>query len=147
MDPLTLMTLISTGLGLVDQFWNLVIRVRGQAPTAPSGKAEQVGTGLELRHHEMLLARVEARDIHMDQWDSVRYDALSKRISTNWFIYNALYKSEAGASAQEGARIRNDMRNTENSLCHDFKEMVALYERALGASLPDHYKLYDICMS
>ena len=145
MDPLTLITLISTGLGLVDQFWNLVIRARGQAPTPPSGKAEQVGTGLELRHHEMLLARVESRDLRMDQWDSVRYEALSKRTRTNWYIYNDLFTSEAGASAQEGARIRNDMRNTQESLCHDFKEMVGLYERVLGTSLPDHYQLYDIC--
>jgi hypothetical protein len=70
---------------------------------------------------------------------------LSKRIRTNWDIYNDLFTSEAGASAQEGARIRADMRNLQETLCHDFKEMVSLYERALGTSLPDHYQLYQVC--
>ncbi len=81
----------------------------------------------------------------MDQWDQARYEALSKRIRSNWAIFNDLFASEAGASAQEGARIRNDMRDTPETLCRDFKEMVKLYERALGTSLPDHYQLYEVC--
>src|SRR5207249_1684522 len=106
---------------------------------------EQVGTALEVRHAGQLSERIEANQLHMDQWDSVRYDALRKRIRTNWDIYNDLFSSEAGASPQEGARIRTDMRRTQETLCHDFKDMVSLYERALGVALPDHYQLYEVC--
>jgi hypothetical protein len=81
----------------------------------------------------------------MDQWDSTRYEALKKRIRTQWDIYNDLFANEAGASIQEGARVRADMRRTQTELCKDFKEMVRLYERVLETSLPDHYQLYEIC--
>jgi hypothetical protein len=145
MDPLSIITLISSGLKLVDQFRELAIRIGGQDPSPPSGKAEQVGTALEVRRGGQAVERIEASQLHMDQWDTVRYDALRKRIRTSWDIYNDLFSNEAGASPQEGARIRTDMRKTQEALCHDFKEMVSLYERALGVSLPDHYQLYEVC--
>jgi hypothetical protein len=144
-DPLSVITLVSSGLKLVDQFRELAIRFLGKAPTPPSGRAEQVGTALEVRQGNQVTQKVEANQIRMDQWDTPRYDALYKRIQTNWTIYNDLFTSEAGASALEGARIRADMRNTQNTLCNDFREMVRLYERALGISLPDHYQLFEVC--
>lgn len=81
----------------------------------------------------------------MEQWDAVRYAALEKRIRTQWGIYNDLFAEEAGAAIQERARVRSDMRNIQAELCRDFKEMVQLYERALGTNLPDHYQLYEVC--
>jgi hypothetical protein len=144
-DPVSIITLISSGLKLVDQFRELAIRFHGQAPKPPSGKAEQVGTALEVRYGGQVTQKVEANQLHMDQWDERRYDALSKRIRTSWDIFNDLFASEAGASPQEGARIRADMRKTQDTLCVDFREMVSLYERALGASLPDHYQLFEVC--
>ncbi len=145
MDPISVVTLISAGLKLVDQFRELAIRWRGQMPHPPGARAEQSGTALEVSHGGQVTQRVEAQDLKMDQWDQARYEALSKRIRSNWAIFNDLFASEAGASAQEGARIRNDMRDTPETLCRDFKEMVKLYERALGTSLPDHYQLYEVC--
>jgi hypothetical protein len=144
MDPLTIITLISSGLKLIDQFRDLAIHVRGQTPTPPTGTAEQMGTALEVRRHGQV-SRIEANQLRMNQWDAVRYEALNNRIGTQWTIYNDLFSSEAGASAQEGARIRADMRGVQAKLCSDFKEMVKLYERALGVSLPDHYQLYEVC--
>jgi hypothetical protein len=146
-DPISVITLISSGLKLVDQFRELAIRFRGQAPTPPSGKAEQVGSALEVRQDGQFIKRVEANQLHMDQWDESRYKALSNRIRTSWNIYNDLFSSEAGASAQDGARIRADMQKTQDSLCADFRDMMSLYERALGTSLPDHYQLYEVCGS
>jgi hypothetical protein len=145
MDPVTIITIISAGLKLVDQFRDLVIRFRGQVPTPPSGTAEQADTALEVRYGTQVTRRVEANQLHLDQWDTPRYEALNNRITTNWEIYNDLFSSEAGASAQEGARIRADMRKVQKTLCGDFKEMVHLYERALGTSLPDHYQLLEVC--
>ena len=145
MDPLTVLTLISAGLKLVDQFREMVIRWRGQAPTPPGGRAEQSGTALEVRRGGQLTERIEAAQVRMDQWDQQRFDALSKRIRTNWGIFNDLFAAEAGSPAQEGARIRADMRQIQETLCQDFREMVKLYERALNTSLPDHYQLFEVC--
>jgi hypothetical protein len=145
MDPITIITLISAGLKLIDQFRELALSSRGQPPTPPSARAEQSGTALEVRSGNRVTQRVEASQLKMDQWDATRYDALIKRIRTNWDIYNDLFTSEAGASAQEGARIRADMRKVQETLCRDFKELVSLYQRALGISLPDHYQLYEVC--
>ncbi len=144
MDPISIITLISSGLKLVDQFRELAIRVLGKNPTPPSGRAEQVGTALEV-HYGGVDQRIESAQLHLDQWDAPRYEALSKRIRTQWGIYNDLFSNEAGASIQEGARIRADMQRIQEELCKDFREMVKLYERALGTSLPDHYQLYEVC--
>jgi|SRR5688572_5194723 len=145
MDPLSIITLISAGLKGIDQFRELALKFFGKNPTPPSSKAEQSGTALEISHNNVTYQKVESTDLKMDQWDEVRYEALNKRIRSNWYIYNDLFVSEAGASAQEGARIRNDVRNVQETLCKDFKEMVKLYERTLGVSLPDHYQLYEVC--
>jgi hypothetical protein len=145
MDPLTIITLISTGLKTIDQFRELAMKVKGQNPSPPSSRAEQVGTALEVQHNGQVDRRIDANQIHMDQWDSARYDALKRRIRTQWDIYNDLFANEAGASISEGARVRADMRRIQSELCKDFKEMVKLYERALGTGLPDHYQLYEVC--
>jgi hypothetical protein len=145
MDPVSIITMISSGLKLVDQFRELALRFRGQQPTPPSGRAEQVGSALEVYHGGQAFQRIEAKQLHLDQWDSVRYEALSERIRTQWGIYNDLFSREAGASIQEGARVRADMRRVQEELCRDFKEIVRLYERALGTGLPDHYQLYEVC--
>ncbi len=145
LEPLSILTIISAGLKLVDQFRELVIRWRGGSPTPPSGRAEQSGTALEVKYNGRVINRVEATQLHMNEWDKVRYDALTKRIRVNWDIFNDLFASEAGASAQERARIKSDMRGVQEALCKDFKEMVKLYERTLGTSLPDHYQLFEVC--
>jgi hypothetical protein len=92
MDPVSIITLISSGLKLVDQFRELAIRFKGQNPQPASGKAEQVGTALEVRHGAEVNQRIEASQLHMDQWDAVRFEALSKRIRTQWGIYNDLFR-------------------------------------------------------
>ena len=145
LDPVTVIPLISSGLKLVDQFRELAIRFRGDQPSPPGAKAEQAGAALEVSHGGTVTSKVEATQLHMNEWDTVRYDALRKRIRTNWDIYNDLFASEAAAGAQAGARIRTDMRAIQKKLCHDFKEMVQLYERTLGTGLPDHYQLYEVC--
>ena len=120
LDPTSIITPISTGLKLVDQFREFAIRVRGQAPSPPSGKAEQVGTALEVRQGGQVAGQIDAKQLNLNQWNVVRYEALSQRIRTNWDILNDLFSNEAGASAQEGARIKADMR---------------------------HYQLYEVCQS
>ncbi|HEX8906475.1 MAG TPA: hypothetical protein VF771_16615 [Longimicrobiaceae bacterium] len=145
MDPLSIITVISAGLKMIDQFRELALRLRGQAPTPPKGTAEQKGTALEVKYEDRVVHKVDASDLNLGEWDRVRYDALRQRLRTNWNIYNDLFASEAGAEAGEGARIRADLHRVEETLCNDFREMVRLYERALGTSLPDHYQLREVC--
>ncbi len=145
MDPLTIITIISAGLKMVDQFRELALRINGKPVNPPSSKAEQVGKTIEVSHNGKTYQTIDFKDLKLDQWDSVRYTSLSTRIQKNWNIFHDLFAYEAGSSAMEGARIREDMRTTKETLCHDFKEMVKLYENALGTSLPDHYQLYEVC--
>lgn len=145
MEPSVVITLISSGLKLIDQFRELVLKFKKQPAAPPSGKAEEVGTSLQVSYNNQVYQTIDPKDLKMDQFDEVRYDALRKRIQTNWNIYNDLFSSEAGISVQEGARVREDMRKVQETLCKDFKEMVQLYERTLGTSLPDHYQLYEVC--
>jgi hypothetical protein len=37
------------------------------------------------------------------------------------------------------------MENTKSELCTDLRAMAEIYERTLGMSLPDHYRLHDVC--
>jgi hypothetical protein len=144
-DPISVIALISSGLKLVDEFRDLALRFRGQKSAPPEGHAEQAGSALEVRYGGNVTQTIDATQLRMDQWDTTRYDALRKRLRTNWDIYYDLFTSEAGASAQEGARIRAEMRTRQETLCADFRDMIRIYERTLGTGLPDHYQLYEVC--
>jgi hypothetical protein len=146
MDPVTTLTLISTGLKMVDQYRELALRLRGATPAPPSSRAEQAGSALQISHGWHVVTRVEAAQLRMDQWDATRYDALRRRIRTNWEIFNVLFVSEAVSDgAEERVRLRAEMRELQDTLCQDFKQMVKIYERTLGVALPDHYQLYEVC--
>jgi hypothetical protein len=146
MDPVTAITLISTGLKVVDQYRELALRLRGAVATPPSSRAEQAGSALQISHGQHVITRVEAAQLRMNEWDPTRYDALRRRIRTNWEIFNVLFVSEAaGANAEERVRLRAEMRDLQDTLCQDLREMVKLYERTLGVGLPDHYQLYEVC--
>ena len=60
-------------------------------------------------------------------------------------MFNELYSQTPILGAAEAARVKVTMENTKNDLCGDFREMVRIYERTLGTSLPDHYQLYEVC--
>jgi hypothetical protein len=145
MDPISIITIISAGLKLVDQFREFALRIDKKSVDPPKSKAEQVGDALEVSHEGTTYQTIQATSLKMDEWDATRYQSLNERIRTRWNIFHDLFASEAGASAMEGAKLREEMRKTKEMLCKDFKEMVKLYEATLGASLPDHYQLYEIC--
>jgi len=146
MDPLSIMTVVATGLKLVDQFRDMVLKFRGAKVTPPSGKVEKKGSEIEISVHNQVNATVKTSDIKMDQWDSVRYNGLNKRIDANWKIFNSLYADLPTMSAHEKAKTQVTMETLQEELCKDFKEMVGIYERVLGENLPDHYKLYEVCV-
>ncbi len=145
MDPQMLMTLIASGLKLVDQFRDLALKMKGNKHSPPSAVARQVESALEVPNTSGPPLRIECSQLRLTEWKAVRLDALDSRIKTLWELYNYLYSEEAGASIQEKARIHSDMKRRQAELCKDFKELVFLSEEALGTSLPEHYHLHDVC--
>jgi TATA-box binding protein (TBP) (component of TFIID and TFIIIB) len=145
MDAPTIMTIIGSGLKLVDQFREMVLKRDNKSVNQPSNKVEQAGATLQVSKNGNVYQTIEAKSINMNNWDKPKYEALNKRIETNWHIYNDLFANEAGSSVMEGAKIREQMRKVKEELCRDFKEMIKLYQTALGVTLPDHYQLYEVC--
>lgn len=145
LDPITILTTISVGLKLVDQFRDVALRFLGKTPHPPSGVAEQAGNALQIRYQGQITQQVQATQLNLNEWDETRYRALERRIKTNWDIFYELFSEEPGLSVDERARIKVKLGRIKAELCADFREMVRIYERALGTSLPDHYSLYEVC--
>jgi hypothetical protein len=138
------MTTVSLGLKLVDQFRELGLRILGRPVSAPSGTVERSGDSLLVRDHGHTV-EISQDQLQLDQWDDVRYRALDRRIRLNWELYNELFAQEPLLGAVEKAQIRVRLQNMTSELCSDFREVVTIYERALGLSIPDHYQLYELC--
>ena len=144
-DPVTVMTSISVGLKLVDQFRELAIRFLGKKPHAPSASVEQNEDSIQIKMDGNVVNEIGADDMKLDQWDQVRYDTLQTRVKINWELFHELLKQEPLLAADEKARIKVRLERIKSELCEDFREMVKIYEAALGVALPDHYSLYEVC--
>ncbi len=143
-DPITVITTISVGLKLVDAFRELALRFMKKTPTPPSATVDQSGNGLEIKQYGNV-QKISAQQLDLNQWDEARYRALERRVKTNWDLFYELYAEEAGLGPEERSRVNVRMKRIKEELCTDFKEMVRIYEGALGTSLPDHYSLYEVC--
>src|SRR5215210_2092580 len=56
-DPVTVITTISAGLKLIDQFGDLAKRFMDQPPQPPAQTLEQAGNTMELRHNGKVVQR------------------------------------------------------------------------------------------
>jgi hypothetical protein len=144
-DPLTVMTTISVGLKLIDQFGDLAKRFMDQPPQPPAERVEQAGNTMELRHNGKVVQRRAAEELNLNAWDEVRYRALERRALVNWQYFNELCTQLPLLAPEEQDRIRKRMENTNSELCTDLRAMAQIYERTLRMSLPDHYRLHDVC--
>jgi hypothetical protein len=147
MDPITIINTISVGLKLVDQFRDLALRFMGKKIQPPSRMAEQAGNSIQISDSGKVVQRVKSTQIKMDQWDDKRYRALERRLRTNWDLFNELFAQMPELASDERARIKIRMERIKEELCEDFREMVRIYQRALGTQLPDHYQLYEVCQT
>jgi hypothetical protein len=145
MDPLTVITTISVGLKLIDQFRDLALRFMGKKVEAPSRMAEQSADAIQVKDAGKVVEQVKSTEIKMDQWDETRYRALARRVWTNWDLFNELFSELPALATDEKARIKVRMDRIKGELCEDFGEMVRIYERVLNLPLPDHYQLYEVC--
>ena len=144
-EPITVMTTISVALKLIDQFRELALRFAGQPPQPPGQTIEQAGNTLQRRHNGQVVEVIHSEQMHLDAWDETRYRALERRVRFSWNYYNELFAQEVGLAVDERARIRMRMETTKEELYVDFREMSEIIERTMGTSLPDHYKLFEVC--
>jgi hypothetical protein len=144
-DRITVMTTISVGLKLIDQFGDLAERFMDQRPQPPAERVEQAGNTMELRHNGKVVERRAAEELNLIAWDEVRYRALERRAWVNWQYFNELSTQLPLLAPDEQGRIRMRMENTKSELCTDLRAMAEIYERTLRMSLPDHYRLHDVC--
>ena len=149
MEPIaaiTAITAIASGLRLIDQFRDLVLRFKQVKMTPPSATMEQTENGIILKEKEPdREVEVKAEDLKLDQWDSVRYDALRRRVDIKWRLYHELWSQTPLLSEDEKARIKLRMETIQKELCEDFHQMGDIYERTMNKPLPDHYTLHEIC--
>lgn len=145
MDPLAIVATIGAGLKLVDQFRDMVLRFRTGSASTPSGVARQQDDTIVIKESGHVVGTVTAATLKLDEWDSVRYDAINKRVSANWKMYYSIEGDLPTKSGLQKAQDKIELENLQKELCKDFREMIRLYERAMGVSLPDHYSLYEVC--
>jgi hypothetical protein len=144
MDPLSVMAAIGAGLGLVDRFYDLVKKLRGERAGQHSVQVDAANDRLIVNDHGYV-QEFTADQIQMSEFDQRRHNALMARIDINWTRFNDIDVERAAASADEKSRLGVQMGRLQEELCKDFREVVGMYESILGVSLPDHYTLYDIC--
>lgn len=144
MDPVSALTLIGSGLALVDQFYELVKKFRGEPVYKHSVTVQKEGKKLIIndRGHEQ---EIGAEELRLSELDQLRHDTLKKRIDVNWKKFNALDSARALAAADEKVRLELQMEAITAELCPDLKKLVKIYEEVLNRSLPDHYTLFDVC--
>jgi len=144
MDPMYALTLIATGLGLVDKFYDVAKKWQGEEAGEHSVTVDREQDRIIIRDHTHV-QEIGAQELELSAFDQQRHDALRRRIDTLWTQYNAIDVARASAAADEAARLAAQMEALRGQLCPDFRSMVRIYEAALQRSLPDHYTLHDIC--
>ena len=145
MDPVAIIGAISAGLNLIDKFRSLALTVMKKEGGTPSVHAEEKNGAMEIQRNGHVDKRITASQVIMSAWDEKRYKTLERKVSLNWDIFNDIDGELPMASADEKARLRAKLESIKSELCKDFREMLTLYEKALGTHLGDHYSLYSVC--
>lgn len=144
MDPTTVMTLIGTVLGLVDKFYDVSKKLKGESVEPHSVEVKRDQDKLVMVDHGHV-QEIAASELQLGHFDQVRHDTLYEKIKINWKKYNKLDVQMTLAAPDEKIRLELNMDEIKKELCPDFLELVRMYEKVLGRSLPDHYTLYDVC--
>lgn len=145
MDPISIISSIMSGLNLADKFINLVKKIKGLKSKNPSIEVKNEGEIIYININGKTQKRIPIKQLAYNEWDNVRYEALNKRLITNWNMYNRMYGDSADLSVDEKARIESKMDKIRQELCQDFHEMINIYQKTLGVSLEDYYSLNTIC--
>ena len=144
-DPITVISTISTGLNLVDKFTDIVRKLRKEQPKAYSVQATQEANALVIKRSGSVAEKIGTAELHLNEWDDARYQALQTKVRLQWGQFNALDAQLPTLAVDERVRIEQKMEGMRRELCGNFKQMIDIYEKTLGTSLGDHYSLYQTC--
>ncbi|HXB54850.1 MAG TPA: hypothetical protein VN461_08715 [Vicinamibacteria bacterium] len=144
-DPVTAMSAIAAGLGLVDKFVDLVRKARKGDERPYRVEAKQEGGALVILRDGEVKERVQPDQLKLNEWDGPRFEALRARVNSLWGQFNGLYAQLPNLSVDEQVRLQQRMNQMKQDLCRDFREMMNISERVLGVPLEDHYTLYTTC--
>jgi hypothetical protein len=144
-DPITVISTISSGLALVDKFTDIVRKLRKEQPKPYSVQAAQEANALVIRSRGAVAEKIDASELHLNEWDDARYQALQAKVRLQWGQFNALDAQLPTLAIDEKVRIEQRMELMRKELCGNFRQMIDIYEKTLGTSLSDHYSLYLSC--
>ena len=145
MDPISIISVISGALGLVDKFVSIVRTVRHEPPKPFSVEAKQEGGALVISHDGIPNETVPAKQLNLNMWDSTRFQSLQRVVEIQWKLYNGYNEKRLLAGYAEQVQLEVLMEEQQKDLCKNFKEMISISEKVLGVSLGDHYSLYSCC--
>jgi hypothetical protein len=145
MDPITVISTISSGLNLVDKFTDIVRKLRKKEPKPHSVQATEEAGALVIKHGGTVAERIGANKLRLNEWDEARYQALEQKVRLQWNQFNALDAQLPTLAVDERIRIEQKMELMRKDLCKDFRQMIDIYEKTLGTNLGDHYSLYQTC--
>jgi hypothetical protein len=148
LDPVTIITTIGAGLALVDQFRDLVLKWRGEWKV-PGTVVQRSGDKLQVVETATgkVVEEMAPERVQLDKWQQTRYDALYRAVETNYTLYFRILGRIPGTAIDEAERLELRAEQLQKELCRDFRDMVALYERAMNTHFPDHYELLEVCES
>jgi hypothetical protein len=115
MDPMYALTLIATGLGLVDKFYDVAKKWQGEEAGEHSVTVDREQDRIIIRDHTHV-QEIGAQELELSAFDQQRHDALRRRIDTLWTQYNAIDVARASAAADEAARLAAQMENLKGQL-------------------------------
>ena len=147
MDPLSLISTISTCLNIIDKFVGISERLSKKPEKPHSVEARQVNDKLEILRDGKIAEEIKANQLKLNHWDQIRFDTLKKKVDRNWRKYNTFDERLTIAPISEKANLEIEMDDLRKDLCCDFREMIKIFEVTLGLPLSDHYTLYSVCSS
>lgn len=145
MDPITVLSAISTTLGIVDEFTDVVKKWKGGGVSKQTVQTKKDGEYLQILTNGHVSENIHMSKFNMSEWDDKRYKTLKKKIDSHWSIFNDIDTDIPMAATDEKARLKLKLDSIRKDLCKDFKELIDLHERTLGVPLGDHYSLYNVC--
>ena len=147
MEPVTLITTISTCLNIIDKFVGISERLSKKPQKPHSVEARQIGEKLEILLDGKISEEIDASQLKLNHWDEIRFNTLKRKVDLNWRQYNNIDGQLPVASFDDRARLELRMDDLRKDLCRDFREMIEIFEKTLGIPLSDHYTLYSVCSS
>ncbi len=144
-DPATVITSVTAGLGLVESFRQIYLRWKGEKIERQLESVIQTTDSIQIEKEGVVTEEIGAEEFHLPAWDEGRIRALKVRIEINSNMFNRLWEDLPIYSLDERVRIEQRMERIKQELCEDFRELVHYYEQVLRKELPTRYHLYEVC--